>query len=82
MITRSRAGFTNAILDNLWVDSKNSAQLFDNIFREQTRRFADDLGGCFEVLIEKLDGQDVARVDEPLMATQNPPPVATSKSPT
>jgi hypothetical protein len=52
---RTKNGFKDAILQNLWVDTKKCASLFDNSFRQYTQDLADDLASCFEILIDGLD---------------------------
>ncbi len=65
-VVRAKGEFKDLVLDNLWVVTKNAAQLFDNIYRENTQAFADDLGSCFELLIHRIDREDALSIPEPL----------------
>lgn len=65
-VARTKGEFKDLVLDNLFVITKNAAQLFDNVYRENTNAFADDLGHCFELLIQKIDREDALSVPEPL----------------
>lgn len=63
---RTKGEFKDLVLDNLWVVTKNAAQLFDNTYRENTQAFGDDLGSCFELLIQRIDREDALKIPEPL----------------
>lgn len=65
-IARTKGEFKDLILDNVFVITRNAAQLFDNLYRDQTHSFADDLGHCFELLIHKIDRKDALSIPEPL----------------
>ncbi len=65
-VARTKGEYKDLVLDNLFVITKNAAQLFDNLYRETTNAFADDLGSCFELLIHRIDREDAMSIPEPL----------------
>jgi len=65
-MARTKGEFKDLVLENLFVITKNAAQLFDNVYRENTNALADDLGHTFELLIRKIDHKDAMSVPEPL----------------
>jgi hypothetical protein len=65
-MARTKGEFKDMVLDNLFVITKNAAQLFDNVYRENTNALADDLGHIFELLIRKIDHKDAMSIPEPL----------------
>jgi hypothetical protein len=65
-MARTKGEFKDLILDNLFVITKNAAQLFDNVYRENTNALADDLGHTFELLIRKIDHKEAMSIPEPL----------------
>jgi hypothetical protein len=66
--TRDWGGFKELILDNLFVTTKNAAQLFDNTYRESTNLLADDLAFAFALLTSVIDGEDTATFPNPNQA--------------
>jgi hypothetical protein len=65
-VARTKGEYKDLVLDNLFVVTKNAAQLFDNVYREHTDALTDDLGHSFELLIKRIDTKDVMSVPEPL----------------
>ena len=64
-LTRTKGEFKDMILDNLFVITRNAAQLFDNVYRENTNALADDLGHSFELLIKRIDKEEAMSIPEP-----------------
>jgi hypothetical protein len=65
-MARTKGEFKDLVLDNLFVITKNAAQLFDNVYRENTNALADDLGHTFDLLITRIDHKDAMSIPEPL----------------
>ena len=65
-LARAKGEFKEMILDNLFVITRSAAQLFDNVYRENTNALADDLGHSFELLIKRIDKEEAMSIPEPL----------------
>ncbi len=70
-LARTKGEFKDMILDNLFVITRNAAQLFDNVYRENTNALADDLGHSFELLIKRNDEEEAMSIPEPLWQAWN-----------